>query len=200
MTGRLIAVVCVAVACSGQHADANRANSAGDSAGSAASTGEVTPSSHATASTITDANILGELSEANQAEIAAGQMALQRAQSGEVRRFARGMVSDHTKMLNAGKALADSLSITPAPPSPDSLPQKADQETQTLSASTGAAFDKSYMAAQVADHRMVLELLRNLEAAAQNPRVKALITGALATVQSHLDRAQVLDGKVRTTA
>ncbi len=201
MRGKLVAVVGVFAACSGQHTDASRANNAGDSLGTTAAAGEVAPtSSHGTMSAISDANILAELSEANQAEIAAGQMALQRARSSEVKSFARRMISDHTKMLNAGKSLADSLSITPAPPSPDSLPQKADQETQTLSATTGAPFDKVYMDAQVADHRMVLSLLKQLEGAAQNPRLKALIAGAEPTVQSHLDRAQVLDGKVGTTA
>ena len=201
MRGKLVAVVGVIAACSGQRTDASRANNAGDSTATNASAGEAPPSSsHGTMSAISDANILGELSEANQAEIAAGQMALQRAQSGEVKSFARRMISDHTKMLNAGKALADSLSITPAPPSPDSLPQKADQETQALSAATGAPFDKAYMDAQVADHRMVLNLLKQLEGAAHNPRLKALITGAEPTVQSHLDRAQAIDGKVGTTA
>jgi putative membrane protein len=199
MRGKLVAVVGVIAACTGQRTDTSRANNAGDSAGSTAAAGEVAPSSsHGTMSAISDANILAELSEANQAEIAAGQMALQRAKSGDVKSFARRMIGDHTKMLSAGKALADSLSITPAPPSPDSLPQKADQETHTLSAATGAPFDKAYMDAQVADHRMVLGLLKQLEGAAQNPRVKALITGAEPTVQSHLDRAQAIDAKLGT--
>lgn len=200
MRGRIVAVICVIGGCTGQHTDAARTNSAGDSAGAGMSAGDVTPSSHGTASAITDANIFAELSEANQIEIAVGQMALQRAQSGDVKSFARRMISDHTKLLNAGESLAASLSIAPAPPSPDSLPQKADQETQTLSALTGAAFDKAYMDAQVADHRMVLDLLKQLEAAAQNPRLKALIAGAEPTVQSHLDRAQAIDSKVGTTA
>jgi putative membrane protein len=203
MRTTLVATICVftagITACAGSHSDADRANNTADTAGAQISAGQVAPSSHNTATALTDANVLGQLAEANQAEIAVGQMALQRTKSGEVRSFARRMVSDHTKMLNAGKAVADSLAVTPSPPSPDSLPQKSDQETQTLSALTGMAFDKAYLDAQVADHRMVLALLGKLAAAAQDPRVQSLIAGAQPTVQQHLDRAQSLDAKVNTT-
>lgn len=195
----LVATICMITACAGSRSDADRANNTADTSGASIAAGEVAPSSHTTATALTDANILGELAEANQAEIAVGQMALQRTKSGEVRGFARRMISDHTKMLNAGKAVADSLAVTPSPPSPDSLPQKSDQETQTLSTLTGAAFDKAYMDAQVADHRMVLALLRKLAAAAQDPRLQSLIASAQPTVQEHLDRAQSLDAKVNTT-
>jgi len=199
----LVATICMitafAAACAGSRSDADRANNTADTTAAKIATGEVAPSSRSTATALTDANILGQLAEANQAEIAVGQMALQRTKSSEVRGFARQMISDHTKMLNAGKAVADSLAVTPSPPSPDSLPQKADQETQTLSTLTGAAFDKAYMDAQVADHRTVLALLGKLAAAAQDPRLQSLIAGAQPTVQQHLDRAQALDAKVNTT-
>jgi putative membrane protein len=195
----LVATICMITACAGSRSDADRANNTADTTAAKIATGEVAPSSHSTTTALTDANILGQLAEANQAEIAVGQMALQRTKSSEVRGFARQMISDHTKMLNAGKAVADSLAVTPSPPSPDSLPQKADQETQTLSTLTGAAFDKTYMDAQVADHRTVLALLGKLAAAAQDPRLQSLIAGAQPTVQQHLDRAQSLDAKVNTT-
>ena len=199
----LVATICTitacATACAGSHSDADRANNSADTTGAQIAAGEVAPSSHSTATALTDANVLGQLAEANQAEIAVGQMALQRTRSSDVRSFARQMISDHTRMLNAGKAVADSLAVTPSPPSPDSLPQKADQETQTLSALTGMAFDKAYMDAQVADHRMVLALLGKLAAAARDPRLQSLIAGAQPTVQQHLDRAQALDAKVNTT-
>src|ERR1700722_10051605 len=199
MRTTLVATICVITACAGSRSDSDRANNTADTAGAQIAAGEVAPSSHNTATALSDATVLGQLAEANQAEIAVGQMALQRTKSSEVRSFARRMVSDHTKMLNAGKAVADSLAVTPSPPSPDSLPQKTDQETQTLSALTGTAFDKAYMDAQVADHRMVLGLLGKLAAAAQDPRVQSLIAGAQPTVQQHLDRAQSLDAKVNTT-
>ncbi len=195
----LVATICMITACAGSHSDADRANNTAGTTGAQMAAGEVAPSSHGTATALTDATILGQLAEANQAEIAVGQMALQRTKSGDVRGFARRMISDHTKMLNAGKAVADSLAVAPSPPSPDSLPQKADQETQTLSTLTGAAFDKAYMDAQVADHRMVLALLGKLAAAARDPRLQSLIVSAQSTVQQHLDRAQSLDAKVNTT-
>src|SRR3984957_9177877 len=145
MRTTLVATICVITACAGSRSESDRANDTADTAGAQIAAGEVAPSSHNTATALSDATVLGQLAEANQAEIAVGQMALQRTKSSEVRSFARRMVSDHTKMLNAGKAVADSLAVTPSPPSPDSLPQKTDQETQTLSALTGTAFDKAYM-------------------------------------------------------
>src|SRR5579862_2107244 len=126
------------------------------------------------------------LAEANEAEIASARFALQ-------------MIADHTTMLKKGRSLATALNLQPQPPTPDSLEQHAQQETNQLNgAASGRAFDKAYLDAQVQDHQTVLSLLQQFQGQAQHPEIKTLITGAEPTVQKHLDGAQHLDRQLAT--
>jgi putative membrane protein len=156
--------------------------------------GEVNAASNNSAPS--DAQIFAVLTEANQAEIDAAKTALDKAKHADVKAFARQMLADHTKLLNGGKALADSLHVTPQPPANDSLATHVAQEKQQLSSVAAPTFDKTYMDAQVQDHQTVLALLKQFEGQAQDPRLKAMIAKAEPIVQRHLTRAQGVDAKL----
>jgi putative membrane protein len=146
-----------------------------------------------------DAQILVMLSEADEAEIAAARLALQKGARASVKMFARQMIADHTKMLEKGRSLANTLNLSTQSPTSDSLVKHAQQETQTLNrAAPGRQFDKVYLDAQVQDHQTVLSLLQQFEGQAQHPELKALITGAEPTVRTHLEQARHLDGQLAT--
>ena len=139
------------------------------------------------------------LAEANEAEIASARLALQKASRASTKAFARQMIADHTTMLKKGRSLATALNLQPQPPTPDSLEQHAQQETNQLNgAASGRAFDKAYLDAQVQDHQTVLSLLQQFQGQAQHPELKTLITGAEPTVQKHLEQARHLDQQLAT--
>jgi len=196
-TAPLVLAVSSLLAACGQRSDqqvANQGATTRDTA--AAASGEVAPSPRAP----TDAEIFATLTEANTAEIDAAKTALTKAKRADVKAFARMMIADHTKLLKGGKALADSLHVTPQPPANDSLGTHVQQEKQTLDSAGAATFDKTYMDAQVGDHETVLSMLKQFEGQAQSPQLKALITNAEPVVHRHLDHAKKLEGEMTPRA
>ncbi|MDB5446332.1 MAG: hypothetical protein JWQ97_1649, partial [Phenylobacterium sp.] len=123
-------------------------------------------------------------------EIAAGQVAQQRAQSPAVRAFADMMVHDHTESTSAlKKAIAEaghplSLATTPS----------ADQQAQlaALTHEDAKSFDKAYVEGQVAAHQAALALLQAYGQNGDEPALKAFAGEAVSVVERHLDQAKAL--------
>jgi putative membrane protein len=180
-------------------ADTTMAGSADTSMNMSAGTGSSTSmNAGAPAKAMTDAGIFAMLSAANQGEIDAGKMASSKATNASVKSFARDMVTDHTKMLNDGNALAKKLNITPDSSAADSIMAMNKSTAATLtSAAKGAAFDSAYVNAQVAGHQSVLDLIKRAEGSAQNADLKTMLTSAESKVQSHLDRIKDIQGKLK---
>ena len=188
-----IAIVCaIAIACSGG-ADRSAQNKTADS--SAAKTDTTSAAAGEVAPPVTDASTLAAMHEANQAEIAAAQVAVKKASASSVKDFAHRMIRDHRAMDAEVAKVAKAVNVTPQAAPNDSLPQHAQHEAAQVDSATGPAFDHAYMDAQVADHQTVLSLLRQDETASLNPQVKTLVGSAIHKVQLHLDEAQkVLQG------
>lgn len=147
---------------------------------------------------MTDAQIFTALTEANQSEIDAGKLAETKATNAGVKAFARQMVTDHTQLLKQGNDLAGRLKVTPGAVPNDSLGAHAKAEMQQLqSAPRGAAFDSTYVNAQVQDHQQVLAMLRSLDGKAQAAQLNDMIRAAEPKVQQHLTRAQALQAQVK---
>jgi putative membrane protein len=53
------------------------------------------------------------MAQADMAEVAAGKVAAQKAQSPEVKKYGQHMVDEHSKMLEEGKQLAQAKGVTP---------------------------------------------------------------------------------------
>jgi putative membrane protein len=150
---------------------------------------------------LTDANIVALLDEANAADSSAGAMAVTKAASPEVKRFARLMMSEHHALRLKGQQLAKKLQITPSPPADDPVAPMAQQETSTLdSTAKGAPFDRAYIDQEVAAHQAVKDLLEKSKAAAENDQLKDLIGKAEPVIQKHLDEAQRLQKKLSASA
>src|SRR4051812_5690365 len=88
--------------------------------------------SHAQSVNKGDQAILKDLALANIAEVAAGNIALQKATKPEVKQFAQQMVDDHTKGLQEVKDVAQSKSVT-LPTEPDAKHKKMADKLNSLS-------------------------------------------------------------------
>jgi putative membrane protein len=142
-----------------------------------------------------DANIVAVLKAANEAEIAAGQMASDKAADPQVKTFAQEMVTDHSK----AEEQVTGLGVQPAE-SQDSkdLESAAQKESQELSRKSGPDFDKAYVEAQIDDHKAVLRKIDyDLMPNANEHELKVLLTELRPHVQQHLEKAQELKDSLK---
>ncbi len=120
------------------------------------------------------------------AEVQLGQLAAQRAQNDEVKKFAQRMVDDHTKANAQLKSIAESKSIK----LPDDLEGKDKSLMQRLEKLNGAAFDRAYMNAMVTDHQKDVNEFKKESNSGRDPQVKSFAASTLPTLEEHLQQAK----------
>src|SRR4051794_22331670 len=121
-----------------------------------------------------DAQIAHIAYTADNIDIKAGQLALQKSQNPQVKAFAQDMVRDHTAVNEKALALAKKLGVQPQDNDTSrSLTRQAEAETKRLEALNGAAFDKAHAEHELAYHRQVNEAVRGtLIPSASSPGVE----------------------------
>jgi putative membrane protein len=146
----------------------------------------------------TDPQIAAIVVTANQVDIDAGKLAEQKAQSANVKAFAKRMVTDHTGVNEAAVSLAQKLHLTPqGNPTSESLKQGGEQNIAKLSGLAGAAFDKAYIDHEVAYHESVLDALdKVLIPSAQNAELKALLVKVRPAFVDHLNHAKMIQSSL----
>jgi putative membrane protein len=147
-----------------------------------------------------DTTFAAQAALANMAEIQFGHLALKKAQSADVKKFAQMMIDDHVK---AQQELADAASGAGVQ-WPKQLDDKHKQVHQRLSSMNVDRFDREYMKAMVEGHRDVEAMLagrvdvgrssgaKTDEALAANINKWAAKT--LPTVRAHLREAEQVSG------
>ena len=150
------------------------------------------------ATPLSDAEVLGLLATANDAEINAGQVAITKGQKQEVKDFGLKMVTDHTaNNLKIKETEVKSCIARADSDASRELKKNADAAIDNLKNAKDADFDKSYIDGQVMMHQ---ELLTSLDTSlipnAQNADVKAYLTDTRAAVESHLKEAQAIQASL----
>ena len=150
-------------------------------------------SSHPAAS---DSAFAMKAAQANMAEVELGKLALQKAMSDDVKKFAQMMVDDHSKANGELTSLAGQKSVSlPTEPLP---PAKAAKDH--LSTLSGAAFDKAYMDHMVKDHEKAVALFSKEASGGKDPDTTSWAEKTLPTLQQHLAKAREVAGKVGTSS
>lgn len=130
---------------------------------------------------------------AGMAEVQMGNLALQKAQSADVKAFAQRMVTDHSKANEELQQIVTAKGLA--------LPAQLDSEHQSgvdhLSGLSGAEFDKAYMQHMVADHEKAIGLFQTGSTSSQDPDIKAFAAKNLPVIQEHAKLAQEVSGKVK---
>jgi putative membrane protein len=162
------------------HADTTRA-AAGDT--SQAATGP-----------LSDRGVVTLLTHVNVTEVGAAQGAMPKLGEPTVRAFAQRMVVDHGALDSAVKALPVNETPAPYPPSQFVTLQAAARHLSSVLAvmPAGPAFDRAYVASQVADHAQALDSLQHWRGAVRDPELRTALDGAMAKVQEHLELARAL--------
>ena len=148
---------------------------------------------------MSDADIAGIVTNANQGEIDQAQAAVSKASSDDVRAFAQMMINDHTNALNQARTLFSNRNIT-ANTSNDVAGNLASNSQQTISALntyTGSAFDRQYIQSQIDVHSWLLNSLDNtLIPSAGNRQLRDFLQTQRTAVAMHLDRARQIQGTI----
>jgi len=148
---------------------------------------------------INDAQIAAVAVAANQVDVDAGKLALTKAKSGEIKKFAQTMVTDHGGAIKAASDLVGKLKVAPQEnDTSKSLVKGGQEERAKLSKLSGDAFDKAYIDNEVGYHETVVKALDDtLIPNAQNAELKALLTKVRGVAAAHLDHAKELQKTVK---
>lgn len=127
-------------------------------------------------------------------DVEAGKQALAKSKNKDVRAFAEDMVRDHTAVNDQALALVKKLKVTPADnDTSKALTKQAAAKKAELAKLDGAAFDKAYVANEVAFHKTVNGALETLLIpSASNAELKTLLQTGLKVFQGHLQHAEHL--------
>jgi putative membrane protein len=126
---------------------------------------------------------LQKATERHQAEVAIGELALQRASSDRVKQYAARMIQDHQRVIDDVHKLIRKEGEL-------SMPHQEMQ--RKLSQLSGKEFDKAYMSFMVHDHGKDFGELEQRASTVTNPRVKQWMANALHVIKDHLQEAEAV--------
>jgi putative membrane protein len=124
---------------------------------------------------------------ANMAEVELGKLAPERSTDDEVKKFAQLMIDDHSKSLDALKAIAAQHSV----PVPTELDGKHTRLRDKIAKWHGTEFDRAYMDAMVDEHEDVLDALEPRVDETKLAEYKAELADRLAGKKA-VERAEVV--------
>jgi putative membrane protein len=133
-----------------------------------------------------DKTFVTKAAQGGMAEVQLGQLATEKAQSDDVKKFGQRMVDDHSKANDQLKSIASQKGVT----LPTDLSAKDKAEKDRLSKLSGEQFDKAYMKAMVKDHKTDVAEFQKEANSGKDSDVKNFASQTLPTLQDHLKMAQ----------
>ena len=128
-----------------------------------------------------DIRFIREAAQGGRAEVQLGELAVRRASSDRVRRFAQRMIDDHSRANDDLTALADRKDV--------SLPSGIGAEHRAvydrLARLHGSAFDAAYIRAMRMDHQEDVSAFRTEANAGRDPDVRHFASSKLPTLREH---------------
>lgn len=135
-----------------------------------------------------DAAAMKQLAQSNLNEIAAGKLAVSKAENPQVKSFGQKMIDDHTQMLQDLRTLAKAKGV----PLPESASAKEMAQGKLLERKSGADFDREFMQHMVKDHETALKDSEALSSKAKDADFRAAVQKAHGKIKEHYDLAQRL--------
>jgi putative membrane protein len=133
-----------------------------------------------------------KVATANVFVIQSSELAQDRAQSSEVKSFAKQMIEDHTKLGQELKSAAQAANISPPPEQPDAKQKAA---LSKLRSAHGPAFERAYLAAQLAGHKQAVSLLRKYAKSGRTAQLKEVAQKTLPIEERHLSEVTELSNR-----
>lgn len=128
-----------------------------------------TPGTAPTPETYAEQAFIAKAMERNDAQVQFGQLAEQKSQSDDIKKFAQSMVSQHQQMTEKWlKPVANQLGAS----EPKGPSKKAKKEIKKLEGLSGQQFDSEYLEATIKSTKENLKEFKNEATSAQDPNVK----------------------------
>jgi putative membrane protein len=160
----------------------------------AASSTSIAQNTDDTHSSISASEFVEKAGTGGLAEVEMGELGAQKATNGQVKAFAKQMVTDHTKANEELVAVTKGKGLQV--PSSRSAMHKAMMD-KFRQEEAGKDFDRDYMEQMVNDHKIAIELF---ETAADDTKLDADVRGyarkTLTTLRDHLKQAQTIESKL----
>ena len=128
--------------------------------------------------------------QSDQFEIQEGKLAERMGQSRKVRAFGKQMVEDHTKSTSMVMMAAQSSGMPQMPPPP--LTSDQQQMLAQLQATSGAAFDRTYIQQQMQSHQQALATQQGYAQSGTDPNLKMTAAKIVPVVEHHIQELQTL--------
>lgn len=139
---------------------------------------------------VSDEDFVREATIANTFEIASSELALDKAQKDDVKKFARQMIDEHTETgVTFKKVLAESKTDIDPPKELDVEHRKLMTE---LSALSGEQFDRTYLSIQTNAHKDAVKLFRNYSKNGEDETLKKFAADTLPALNGHLEHVKEL--------
>ena len=141
---------------------------------------------------VTDPQIAHIAYTAGVIDVAAAKQALAKSTNKDVKAFAEDMVRDHEAVNKQALDLVKKLNVSPEDnDTSKTLSKNAAAKLDELGKLNGAAFDKAYVANEVAYHKAVNSALETqLIPSASNAELKSLLQTGLKIFQGHQQHAE----------
>ena len=151
-----------------------------------------------------DGMVLSKIHEANQMEIQAGQLAMERGATEGVRRYGDVLFRDHRMADKMGDDFAKrhGLEITaPKPSSPEEMQQMKQQmaSMEKLKAAQGPEFDRMFLTAMTSAHEMAIKMLEGAEQGV-SPDLGSMLRKMVPILKQHLELAKHLSQKAQPSS
>ena len=148
---------------------------------------------------LTDPQIAHIAYTAGEIDIKAAKQAIGKASNKEVKQFAQDMVRDHEAVNKQALDLVKKLKVTPEDSDTSkALTKQASDKLAELGKLKGAAFDKAYVANEVAYHKTVNSALETqLIPSASNAELKGLLETGLKIFQGHEQHAEHVEADLK---
>lgn len=153
------------------------------------------------AGAFSDAEIVGALVAADQGEMEAGDLGVEKASRADVKRYAERMKKEHASHLDRINRVASDQGITAAESEfSNGLRRHSTEMSGALRPLSGADFDRAYIDAMVADHQALLDALdERFIPSAQDTKLRAELRRTRGTVNEHLRDARRIQSRISGT-
>lgn len=148
--------------------------------------------------------VLSKIHHTNQVEIKAGKLATQKAASQDVRAYGERLMKDHKLADKKVSDLANELGVELIQVKPQTKEEKQhakkQKETmQKLQELKGEAFDPVFLKAMVDGHKHAIETLTKAQKKLDQPEVKELVGKLIPILKQHLELAENLQARDKTS-
>ena len=151
----------------------------------------------AQAAKLDDPTIIAIFDAANTWDMETGALAAKKGTTKDIREFGAMLERDHRVVRQQGRDLVKKLGVQPTPPKDFAMAKDHEAALNTLNSLSGKAFDRAFLAHEVAFHKAVIDAVTTtLLPALKNEEARALVTKVAPAFQAHMAAAQNLLDKL----